>query len=278
MSQPGSLFIDRAHLTTEAYADSANLNARAAIYQYQRPPADLVGWALGQAEWRGDERVLDVGCGPGRYLRWLAERHPGMRLIGMDLSRGMLADLWRGWPAGLPRPSLAVADAQAIPLPDASCDAALAMHMLYHVPDMARAIGELRRVVRRGGVLLAITNGERHMRELHDLFDSAVARLSGQQPDSAWTRGRFSLENGGELLGAAFAHVERKDALTPLEIPAPEPILAYLGSTRATREPALPAGVAWEAIRAEAERLIGETIAREGAFRVHSHSGVFVCG
>jgi cyclopropane fatty-acyl-phospholipid synthase-like methyltransferase len=88
------LYTDQRRLRTQAYANSDNLQARANIYRYQQPQIDLTGWALEQVSWRGDERVLDVGCGPGQYLRRLAQR-PGLQLIAIDLSRGMLVDLAR---------------------------------------------------------------------------------------------------------------------------------------------------------------------------------------
>jgi ubiquinone/menaquinone biosynthesis C-methylase UbiE len=132
------LYTDQRRLRTQAYANSDNLLARASVYRYQQPRIDLAGWALEQVAWRGDEWVLDVGCGPGQYLRRLAER-PGLRLIAMDLSRGMLTDLARAWDRETPLPRRAVADVQALPLPDASLDVALAMHMLYYVPDIERA-------------------------------------------------------------------------------------------------------------------------------------------
>jgi SAM-dependent methyltransferase len=97
MSQPDLLHTDRRHLTTAAYANSANLMAD--IYRYQQPRLDIVGWALDQVRWEGVKRVVDVGCGPGQYLRRLAQR-AGLDLIGLDLSRGMLADLERGWGFG----------------------------------------------------------------------------------------------------------------------------------------------------------------------------------
>src|SRR5262245_1202732 len=131
------LYTDQRRLRTQAYANSDNLLARASIYQYQQPYIDLVGWALEQVAWRGDERVLDVGCGPGQYLRRLAER-PGLQLIAIDLSRGMLADLARAWGAAL-LPRRAVANVPALPVPAATLGVALALHMLYHAPDIERA-------------------------------------------------------------------------------------------------------------------------------------------
>jgi SAM-dependent methyltransferase len=199
-----------------------------------------------------------------------------MRLLGMDLSHGMMLDTHASWNT-TPAPALAVADAQAIPLQDASCDVALAMHMLYHVPDIARAATELRRVLRPGGTLLAVTNGAGHTHELNELYTTAVAHLSHQQPLSLKWSDRFNLETGAELLRGAFAHVERRDAVSTLEIPDAAPLLAYLDSLRATHEPDLPVHVEWETLRREAHRLATEEIARSGVFRVRTHSGVFIC-
>jgi ubiquinone/menaquinone biosynthesis C-methylase UbiE len=270
------LWTDRRHLTTEAYADSANLAARGSIYRYQQPQIELIEWALGHVTWRGTERVLDVGCGPGLYLRRLAQL-PGLQLIGMDLSRGMLGDLRRQWGAG-PGPSLAVADIQRLPLPDASCDVILAMHMLYHVPDIVVAAHELRRVLCPGGTLLAVTNGTRHLREFSDVYDAAVVAVAGRAPESFNKAShRFRLENGGELLERAFAHVELHDITSELCIPEAQSVVRYIESSRAAHEQVLPAGTSWAAATAEVERIVTERIAEQGAFRAQTHAGVFLC-
>jgi SAM-dependent methyltransferase len=275
--EQGTLYTDRHCLTTQAYADSGNLAARTNIYRYQQPRIDLIDWAFEQVAWNGAERVLDIGCGPGSYLQRLGRR-PGLRLIGLDLSRGMLTDAIRSWNPALPWPYLAVADAQTLPLPDASCDRALAMHMLYHVPRIERAVHELRRVLRPGGVLLALTNGERHTQELGDLFEAAVSAVAGYPAarPPKWSD-RFSLENGAALLRSAFAQVERRDCAGELIIPSAEPIVGYIASTRALGEPTLPAGVTWDLLMAQIERMANTVIAEQGAFRVTTHTGAFIC-
>jgi SAM-dependent methyltransferase len=270
-----AIYTDRRELTTQAYADSKNLDARASIYHYQEPRIDLVEWALAQVSWGGAERVLDVGCGPGRYLQRLALQ-PGLRLIGLDLSRGMLADLRRRWDPATPRPYLATADAQALPLADASCDVALAIHMLYHVPDIEQAARELRRVLRSGGALLALTNGRDHLFELDEAFAGAVSAISGQ-PGPRLPRGRFSLENGESFLLGAFEQIERHEITGALLIPDAAPVLTYIASTRSMTEKLLPDGVTWEALICEIERMVMATIAEQGVFKIRTFSGVFVC-
>jgi ubiquinone/menaquinone biosynthesis C-methylase UbiE len=104
--------------------------------------------------------------------------------IGLDLSAGMLrslADLRES--GGL---SLVQADAQCLPLPDESVDVAMAMHMLYHVPDIPAAIRELRRITKPGGTVLASTNGSAHLAEIHDLLVAAVSSQLDREPTLAW--------------------------------------------------------------------------------------------
>ena len=137
------MFTDRSALTSRAYNEQGPLAARLAIYDHQRDRVDLPGVAVeALAGVRG--RVLDAGCGLGTYVRRLRDVRPDLDVVALDLSAGMGPEV--------------VGDVQALPLGDGSVDAALAMHMLYHVPDVAAAARELRRVVRPGGLLLASTN------------------------------------------------------------------------------------------------------------------------
>ncbi len=55
-----------------------------------------------------------------------------------------------------------VADANHLPYADGTFDAVVAMWMLYHVPNLDRTLAEARRVLRPGGVLIAVTNGRQH--------------------------------------------------------------------------------------------------------------------
>jgi ubiquinone/menaquinone biosynthesis C-methylase UbiE len=135
----------------EQYADDRNLSARQRLWRYQDPYFDIVGWVVRLAGLSPGQRVLDTGCGNGEYLRALAQIP--VRAAGCDLSLGMLRPLAH-------RP-LVNADVAALPVRDGAVDAVLAVHMLYHVPDRQAAVRELRRVLRPGGVCVAVTNGTR---------------------------------------------------------------------------------------------------------------------
>jgi ubiquinone/menaquinone biosynthesis C-methylase UbiE len=255
---------DRAYLTDVQYASDANLAARQAIYEFRRPRARTAPWAIDLAALTGDEPVLDLGCGNGLYLRELDGRAHRASVIGMDLSAGMLPAAR----AQSPAPLLA-GDAQRLPFRADSFGCVLVMHMLYHVPDQDRALGEVRRVLRPGGVALVLTNSVRHLEELNALVDG-----SGGDRPFARAYERFSSESGEPELRRHFSSVERHDSRAELVITGVRPVVDYAAS-----EWSLVAATddARGAVLAEVGRRVAARIASDGAFRVRVEVGCFVC-
>jgi 2-polyprenyl-6-hydroxyphenyl methylase/3-demethylubiquinone-9 3-methyltransferase len=91
-------------------------------------------------------RILDVGCGKGRFAARLAER--GARVVGVDISEAMLTAA-----EGLTRVRAA---SRRLPFADASFDCAMAVEVLEHLPSVEATLAELRRVVRPGGVIAIV--------------------------------------------------------------------------------------------------------------------------
>lgn len=100
---------------------------------------------------RPGERIADLGCGPGFMTQELARAvGPQGRVYALDLSEPMLG-LARRRCADLPSVELAMGDMTALDLPDGSFDAAVAMQSVAYVPEAARAVAEIARVLRPGG-------------------------------------------------------------------------------------------------------------------------------
>lgn len=91
-------------------------------------------------------RVLDLGCGKGRFASRLADA--GARVIGLDISSAMLAEA-----VDLARVR---ASARRLPFADASFDAVVAVEVFEHLPDIAGTLDELARVLRPGGRLAIV--------------------------------------------------------------------------------------------------------------------------
>jgi SAM-dependent methyltransferase len=185
---------DEADFVRRQYATPDNLRARKDAYVNAEgdDPREFVVEAIAAAT---PSRVLEVGGGEGELAERLI-REVGVEFVGIDQSEGMVAEQRaRGIDAR-------VGDAQELPFADGEFDAALAAWMLYHVTDLDRGLAELARVLRPGGVLVAVTNAVEHLQELWDLAERA-SRI-GQFT--------FRSDNGEEILRRHFAEVERRDA------------------------------------------------------------------
>lgn len=118
-------------------------------------------------------RAIDVGCGTGVDALSMAEAvRPGGRLVAADVSERAVRAAQRRL-AGLAEAEAIVADAQALPFPDASFDALRAERTLLHIGDPERALREFRRVLAPGGRLAILEMG-RQLEGDPELLDGAV--------------------------------------------------------------------------------------------------------
>lgn len=128
--------------------------------------------------------IGDLGCGPGHVAAYLADR--GARVLGVDLSPGMLAQA----PPGLP---VAAGDLLALPLADGALAAAVAFYSLIHLPagSEVAALRELRRVLAPGGTLLAAVHVGDEVRHLDEMWGRPVSldfRFFPIQALTGWLR------------------------------------------------------------------------------------------
>ena len=252
---------DRRHLLSDQYENSSNLRARAELHtRFSTNTYGWPAWVFDQLDLPLDCRILELGCGAG--LLWLDNmiRVPEPWSITLsDLSAGMVQEAQNNLRGRRQDLGFVVADAESIPLDDASVEAVIANHMLYHVPDRRKAFSEIRRVLKPGGCLLAATNGRQHMRELEQL----VQRVD---PSTIWDAqaAEFGLENGGEQLSRWFSRVTLDRYEDSLVVTEAKPLVAYVLSTG---RPDLHGE--------ELARVIQHEIDSSGAFKISKDAGLF---
>jgi ubiquinone/menaquinone biosynthesis C-methylase UbiE len=124
-------------------------------------------------------RLADIGGGTGNYAHALREH--GWQPLVIDREAAMLA---RAAAKGL---ETLRADAQRLPLPDGSFDAAMLVSMLHHVEDPARGVAEAKRVLRAGGRLAAMVYAREDIERLwcHDFWPSTRAWMLASHPQRA---------------------------------------------------------------------------------------------
>ncbi len=116
-------------------------------------------------------RVVDLGCGTGALLPQLRQRYPRAKITGIDVSRGMLAQVgkragrWR-------RASLVQADAHVLPLADDSVDLLVSSLLLPWCDDQHRIIQEIFRVLTPGGTVLFTSAGPDTLIEYRRLWQT----------------------------------------------------------------------------------------------------------
>jgi ubiquinone/menaquinone biosynthesis C-methylase UbiE len=149
--------------------------------------------------WRGDERVLDVGCGNGFLVNELAKRLTDGRAIGIDLWKteaGHQAADVAGRNAQLEgvadRVQIRNADARSMPFEDESFDVIVSSLMLHHAggdDDRNRVLKEMVRVLRPGGTLL--------LYDVSPLVSAATRRLR--------SGGLADIERSGHIMALVSA-------------------------------------------------------------------------
>jgi SAM-dependent methyltransferase len=180
---------------------------------------DRTGWLRGDDPWGvalraiaelRPHRILDAGCGTGDFAAMLTS--PEVTCVDRSAA-AVEAARAKGLMAR-------VADIRELPFADESFDVVVASWMLYHVPDRARAIRELARVVRPAGRFVGCYNASDH---LHELW-SAVGIV--RTPED------FDARNGGGELRGAFRAVEIRPADGEVVWQTRERLQAYLDAYR----------------------------------------------
>jgi SAM-dependent methyltransferase len=216
-----------------------------------------VGYPFAADVIRRGDRVLDIGSGSGTDALICANLvGPGGRVFALDMTADMRAKL-KAAAAGVENIEILEGDAEAIPLPDASVDVVTSNGVLNLVPDKARAITEIQRVLRPGGrvqisdIALSRPVAER-FRQDPEMWAECVVGAVEEERYMAMLRAAgfeeverigdldyFALSSSGKTREVAQlfnAHSISLRAVKPLAAPAARPVPAGRAALNLVRE------------------------------------------
>jgi ubiquinone/menaquinone biosynthesis C-methylase UbiE len=226
------------------------------VQAIKRRMAELLGPSTGQ-------HLLEVGCGMGHEVRRLAGRvAPGGSVLGIDMNHAMIDEARRRTADLGGAVRCQVGDVQRLELGDDAVDGVRTERVLMYVPDQQRAIGELARVVRPGGRVVAFELD--YGATLVDLPDGGAAQrvldALGHTVAHRWM---------GRALARAFHQAGLRDIVAE-----PRPIALPPAIHRQLVAPALAAAVETGTLEAHAYRhwLAAARDAERGGY----HSDTFV--
>ena len=243
------------------YATADKLSARISFHErYSINPQGFGSWLISNYEIENGASVLDIGCGNGSL--WAKNGNSTAsfgKLVLADTSEGML-ETARENLGERDNLEYICADIQALPFEDDTFDAVIANYVLYHVPELARGIAEVHRVLKPDGVLYCATYGE------HNFTDTLAdwLALGGEEyrPNH-----NFTMENGAAKLKRSFAHVEARfyeDSLRVTDVGGLVEYLRSLVSLRVTDD--IPDGRLFELLNSHAVNGVIELPKEYGMF------------
>lgn len=189
----------------EQYKNAENFNLRTKLHSYNINKTDWNNWCFNQMKFPSKARILELGCGTGEL--WLKNKesvNSEWNITLSDFSASMLQNAKEKLDQIGQNYIYKEIDAQNIPYEDESFDVVIARHMLYLVPDIEKALSEIKRVLVKGGIFYVTANSCEAMNELNNLiekFDSTLRLHNNGMCD------RFQLENGQVLLEKHFSKV-----------------------------------------------------------------------
>lgn len=213
---------------TEQYKNDDNLSIRIKLHsKYSTNKQGWYPWLFEHYELANGYRILELGCGNGNQWKGRIDKLPTYcTLVLSDFSEGMVKMVWEKYSCHKNILSQKI-DIQNIPFPDNCYDVVIANHMLYHVPDLSKAISEVHRVLRSGGKFYAATNGNGGMRTyLHN-----VRKLINPNTPTLSDGFSFSLQNGIEVLSKYFCDVQSYNFEDSLHITETQDLIDWMKST-----------------------------------------------
>lgn len=251
----------------EQYKNSNNLSARLNLHSFNTNKLDWQVWFFEKMDIPENSKILELGCGNG--VLWQMNKQAvkeNWDITLSDYSEGMIQDSKKN--INIEKIKYEIIDIQNIPYEDESFDIIIARHMLYHVPNIDKALSEVKRVLKPNGKFYVSTNGKEHMQELNDLVKKYDKYIDF---DTLKYADKFGVENGNEMLKQYFNSVSAEDFVGQIVVHKAEPVVSYVTSSINARE-----CLSNEQELESFYKYIEKEIDKKGTFSITTKVGMFI--
>ena len=249
----------------ELYINKDTLSTRVALHdKYSVNQNDWVNWVFEQYKLKENINILELGCGTGNTWIGRDEHIPkDTKIILTDISDLMIQKTKEKLGTNK-HFSFQVMDVQNISYEDGYFDIIIANHMLYHVPNISKALSEIKRVLKNDGCFYTTTTGLNHLKELQDIYRIYEGKVKFNYSSEI----TFNLDNGINILEEYFKEIEKHHYIDSLEVTEAQDLMDYIISYNE-----IP-----KIVHDEIYGIIEREINEKGMFKIKKDSGMFICG
>lgn len=242
------------------YENTEKLDIRIMIHKkYSTNQVGFSNWIYSNYDFKNQMNILELGCGTGDMWKNNLECLNDSKLILTDFSEAMVnkAKENLGENNNVVYNTVNIQD---IPYSDKEFDRVIANMMLYHVPDLSKALSEVNRVMKNDGIFYCATYGQ------NTILSRVAELLDIETKDEDWV---FTLQNGYDILKPFFKEVIRLDYEDSLNITDIDDLIEYIESLKGMH------GIELMNREDIKEKLKSKMI--NGVIKIPKEYGMFIC-
>jgi ubiquinone/menaquinone biosynthesis C-methylase UbiE len=250
------------------YDSHENLTKRMNLWSYGSNPETFPKWVFSHINLQENERVLELGGGTGQLWIENYKKIPSTCSIMLsDFSQKMLDKAKENLePLNLSL-KFKIIDAEKIPYGNNNFDVVIGCHMLYHIPNIEKALTEISRVLKPSGRFISTTISKNHIKELKDF----LSKFGLYSDEKFKLFSEFRNETGRNVLKPFFEEILFKEYLNYVKITSVTPLINYIDSmSPKERYPN------YLKIKPQIENAIKQILKEKSKFEITGISGIFI--
>ena len=214
-------------IVNNQYKDTSNLDIRIMIHKkYSTNKMGFANWIYSNYKFDPEMKILELGCGTGDMWKENLNVLNGAKILLTDFSEAMVNNAKNNLKEQKDI-EYNIVNIEEIPYLNNEFDRVIANMMLYHVPNIPKALSEVSRVLKCDGYFYCATYGE------NTILSNIAKLIEVDLKENDWI---FTLQNGNDILKPYFKEVKRLDYVDSLEITEIDDLIDYIESLKGMHE------------------------------------------